>query len=163
MTNPIVEMQTSMGLIVIELDQQNSPNTVQNFLSYVDEDFYQGTIFHRVINGFMVQGGGFNANGTQKKTHAPINIESDNGLTNLRGTIAMARTNDPNSATSQFFINTVDNSFLNKAAGNPGYTVFGKVIVGMDVVDKMSLVKTQSNPMADWPVEPIIINTVTRR
>lgn len=163
MTNPIVEMQTSKGLIVIELDQQNAPNTVQNFLNYVDEGFYDGTIFHRVIKDFMIQGGGFTVNGDKKETHAPIDIESDNGLTNDRGTIAMARTNDPNSATSQFFINVVNNSFLNYKSGSPGYTVFGKVIEGMDVVDKIRDVQTQSNPMPDWPVEAVIINSVKRR
>lgn len=163
MKNPIVEMQTSKGLIVIELDQQNAPNTVQNFLTYVDEGYYKGTIFHRVIKNFMIQGGGFTTDGTKKETHAAIDIESNNGLTNLRGTIAMARTNDPNSATSQFFINTVDNDFLNYNSRNPGYTVFGKVIEGMDVVDQISDVQTQSNPMPDWPVKPITINDVKIR
>lgn len=163
MSNPIIEMQTSKGLIVIELDQENAPNTVANFLRYVDDGFYQETIFHRVIDGFMIQGGGFTVDGSRKETYDPIAIESDNNLSNVRGTIAMARTNDPNSATSQFFINTVDNDFLNYNPANPGYTVFGKVIEGMDVVDQISSVQTQSAPMPDWPEEPITINAVKRR
>lgn len=163
MTNPIVEMQTSKGLIVIELYPQQAPITVENFLTYVDEGFYQGTVFHRVIDGFMIQGGGFTADGNKKSTHSAIKLESNNGLSNDRGTIAMARTNVADSATSQFFINTVDNDFLNYKSGNDGYAVFGKVIEGMDVIDQISGVATGSNPMPDWPIEAVTINTVNIR
>lgn len=145
--NPIVVMKTSMGTIKLELFLDKAPVTVKNFLSYVDEKYYDQTVFHRVIKGFMIQGGGFDA-GTpikQKKTKATIVNESINGLKNDRGTIAMARTGDPNSATSQFFINVVDNNSLNRGAADPnGYAVFGKVIEGLDVVDKIREVKTSS-------------------
>ena len=163
MNNPIIEMQTSKGLIVIELYPDKAPITVDNFLQYVESGFYEGTIFHRIIPEFMIQGGGFITDGTQKSTRDPIVIESDNGLNNTKGTIAMARTMDPNSATSQFFINLVDNDFLNYGSRDKGYTVFGKVIEGMDIVDKISAVETQSRPMADWPVESITINSVKKR
>ncbi len=163
LTNPIIEMQTNKGLIVLELNSEQAPNTVENFLVYVDEGFYEGTVFHRVIDGFMIQGGGFSVDGTKKETHDPINIESDNGLTNLKGTVAMARTNEPNSATSQFFINSVNNDFLNFGPTTDGYTVFGKVIEGIEIVEKISSVQTGSNPMPDWPLEAIKIINVTRR
>lgn len=163
MSNPVVEMQTSKGLIVVELDQKNAPVTVENFLRYVDESFYDGTVFHRVIDGFMVQGGGFLSDGSKKDNHEPIILESQNNLTNVRGTIAMARTNVPDSATSQFFINSVDNDFLNYRPGNDGYAVFGKVIEGMDVVDSISSVATGSSPMPDWPLEDVTIISVKRR
>jgi cyclophilin family peptidyl-prolyl cis-trans isomerase len=134
---------------------------VKNFLRYVEEGFFDGTIFHRVINGFMIQGGGFTADMEQKKTHAPIINEASNGLKNDRGTIAMARTQDPNSATSQFFINHTDNHNLNYAGpGKPGYAVFGKVIEGMDVVDKIAAVKTmRKGRYRDVPVETILIKS----
>jgi len=157
-----VLIQTNKGNITLELDDKNAPITVNNFLSYVDDGFFDGTIFHRVIKDFMIQGGGFTPDGLQKKTKQAIKLESNNGLKNLRGTVAMARTNIPDSATSQFFINTVDNAFLDYSPGNPGYAVFGKVIEGMDVVDLISQVKTQSKPMPDWPSEEIIIKSITR-
>jgi cyclophilin family peptidyl-prolyl cis-trans isomerase len=159
---PTITIETNKGNITIELDEVNAPETVKNFLSYVDEGFYNGTIFHRVIPNFMIQGGGFTPEGVQKKTKPPIKLESNNGLKNVRGTIAMARTNIPDSATSQFFINTVDNDFLNYKPGNPGYAVFGKVIEGMDVVDEISKVKTKNRPMPDWPEEDIIIISIKR-
>jgi peptidyl-prolyl cis-trans isomerase B (cyclophilin B) len=154
-----------MGNIEVELDSEKAPNTVKNFLQYVNSNFYDGTIFHRVIKGFMIQGGGFTKDMEQKKTLAPIAIESNNGLKNDRGTIAMARTSDPNSATSQFFINTKDNSFLNYSAPSMqgyGYTVFGKVIKGMDVVDKIESVKTASKGyMGNVPVNHLIIQKIS--
>ncbi len=136
-----VRLSTSVGDIVLELDAAKAPKTVENFVQYVKDKHYDGTVFHRVIDGFMIQGGGFTADMTQKPTRAPIPLESRNGLTNSRGTIAMARTPNPNSATAQFFINVVDNAMLN--APNPdgyGYAVFGKVVTGMDVVDKIKAV-----------------------
>jgi len=162
---PQVIIQTNMGNIEVELNSEKAPNTVKNFLQYVNSNFYDGTIFHRVIYGFMIQGGGFTTDMEQKKTLAPIAIESNNGLTNDRGTIAMARTNDPNSATSQFFINTKNNSPLNYFAPTMrgyGYTVFGKVIKGMDVVDKIELVNTVSKGfMDDVPLNPVIIEKIS--
>jgi cyclophilin family peptidyl-prolyl cis-trans isomerase len=151
-------LETDRGSIEIELNREKAPKTVENFIGYVKSGFYNGTVFHRVIKGFMVQGGGFTPDGKEKGTLAPISLESGNGLSNLRGTIAMARTNDPNSATSQFFINTVDNNFLDYSAGNPGYAVFGKVTKGMDVVDGISSVSTSSKgPFSDWPSSDITI------
>ncbi len=156
--NPIVAMETTMGTIEIELDAKNAPITVENFLNYVNSDFYNGTIFHRVIDNFMIQGGGFTPDGAQKETNASIKLESQNGLANKFGTIAMARTNVPNSATCQFFINVKDNDFLNWSPTNPGYAVFGKVVSGMDVVDGITSVATGvKNRMQDWPIENIII------
>ena len=140
--NSIVEMKTNQGTIEIELYNDKAPISAKNFEDYIKADFYRGTIFHRVIPGFMIQGGGMDVQMAEKQTRAPIKNESYNGLKNLRGTLAMARTNDPNSASSQFFINTVDNDFLNKSAMNAGYAVFGKVIKGMDVVDKIEKVPT---------------------
>ena len=140
--NSIVEMKTNQGIIEIELYNDKAPISAKNFEDYIKADFYRGTIFHRVIPGFMIQGGGMDAQMAEKQTRAPIKNESYNGLKNTRGTLAMARTNDPNSASSQFFINTVDNDFLNKSAMNAGYAVFGKVIKGMDVVDKIEKVPT---------------------
>lgn len=140
-----VRLNTSLGDVVLELDSAKAPKTVENFVQYVKDKHYDGTIFHRVINDFMIQGGGFTADMTQKPTRAPIPLESRNGLTNLRGTVAMARTPNPNSATAQFFINVVDNAMLN--APNPdghGYAVFGKVVSGMDVVDKIKAVPVGS-------------------
>ena len=144
-TNINLLMKTNIGEIKLELYPDKAPVTVENFILYVKSNFFNGLIFHRVIDGFMIQGGGFDENMHQKETQAPIKIESDNGLKNTRGTIAMARTNDPNSATSQFFINLVDNNFLNFRSPDVtgyGYTVFGKVTDGMDVVDKIATVPT---------------------
>jgi len=157
--NPQVGIVTSLGSIVLELDPVAAPITVNNFLSYANSGFYRNTLFHRVIAGFMIQGGGYTA-GLVKKDGLkdPIVLESNNGLTNLRGTVAMARTNDPNSATSEFFINHVDNGFLNYSTTNPGYAVFGKVIQGMDVVDAIASKATAvSNGFADVPLEDITI------
>lgn len=157
----VATMNTNMGTIKIELFPDKAPITVKNFISYVNDSFYDGTIFHRVINNFMIQGGGFLPDGTQKKTKAPITLESNNNLSNTVGTIAMARTNEPNSATSQFFINVKDNDFLNyKNDQNPGYAVFGKVVSGMDVVNAIKGVQTTTKgAYQDWPVEDVkIIN-----
>ncbi len=157
----MVKLETSMGNIVIELNEQAAPVTVKNFLGYVEESFFDGTIFHRVIPGFMIQGGGFTTEMEQKETREPIINEAANGLKNERGTIAMARTNDPNSATCQFFINHRDNGSLNYVEnGNPGYTVFGKVTEGMDVVDAIaSVVTTTRMGYNDVPVEPVVIKS----
>lgn len=159
----IVKIQTSMGDIVVELNEEKAPITVKNFLDYVNSGFYNGTIFHRVIKDFMIQGGGFIADMSQKRTNAPIKIESANGLKNDRGTIAMARTDVPDSATSQFFINHKTNDFLNYAGpANPGYAVFGKVIEGMDVVDKIAVVRTATRGRdGDVPVDVITITSVS--
>ena len=149
--NKKVKLETSVGDIVIELNGEKAPITVKNFLGYVDSGFYSGTIFHRVIKGFMIQGGGFTEDMIQKQTKSPIKNEASNSLKNDRGTIAMARTSIPDSATCQFFINTVDNSFLNYTnSSNPGYAVFGKVIEGMDVVDKIAKIPIDEN---DRPLE----------
>ena len=157
-----VRLETSMGEIVIELNEEAAPVTAKNFLRYVEEGFFDGTIFHRVIPNFMIQGGGFTANMRRKKTHAPIVNEAGNGLKNTRGTIVMARTDKPDSATSQFFINHKNNDFLNYAGpGKPGYAVFGKVIEGMETVDKIAAVKTATRMgMRDVPVEPVVIKSV---
>jgi peptidyl-prolyl cis-trans isomerase B (cyclophilin B) len=164
--NPKVVLDTTKGQIVIELYPDKAPETVKNFLAYVDAGFYNGTIFHRVIPNFMIQGGGFTPDMEQKPTRAPIKIESDNGLKNQRGTIAMARTQDPNSATAQFFINSADNTFLNFTAKTPkgwGYAVFGKVVQGMEVIDEISKAKTGAKGMhRDVPVETLVITTAKR-
>ena len=158
-------MTTTVGPMTLELDADNAPKTVENFLSYVSSGFYDDTIFHRVINNFMVQGGGFTADMEQKATQAPIENEANNGLKNALGTIAMARTQDPHSATAQFFINVQDNDFLNHTGENMqgwGYAVFGKVTEGEDVLDKIRCVQTGSQAgHQDVPVEPIIIESVT--
>ena len=160
--NPIVKMETSKGTITIELDAEKAPETVKNFVSYVEDGFYDGLIFHRVIPNFMIQGGGMTPDMSEKPNNAPIKNEASNGLKNDRGTIAMARTQDPHSATSQFFINLKDNDFLNFSSETPagwGYTVFGKVTEGMDVVDEIAKVKTGNHGMhGDVPLEPVIIN-----
>lgn len=135
--NTDMQIKTNLGNIKIELYDDKAPVTVKNFKSYVNSQFYNGTIFHRVIPGFMIQGGGFDSNMKEKATQPSIVNEASNGLKNSRGTLAMARTNDPNSASSQFFINVANNDFLNKAVGNPGYAVFGKVTEGLDIVDKI--------------------------
>jgi peptidyl-prolyl cis-trans isomerase B (cyclophilin B) len=160
----MIKMHTSMGVIGIELDAAKAPNTAANFERYVREGFYDGTIFHRVIDGFMIQGGGLTSNMMSKETHAPIKNEADNGLKNDRGTLAMARTGDPHSATAQFFINVKDNGFLNHRAPTPdgwGYCVFGKVVEGMDVVDRIKGVATTNAGFhQDVPAEPIVIEKV---
>lgn len=156
--NPKVALTTSKGVIVLELNAAKAPLTVQNFLTYVKEGFYAGTVFHRVIPGFMIQGGGMDDSMAQKEGHAPIKNEADNGLKNDKYTIAMARTGEINSATSQFFINTGDNKFLNHGARDFGYAVFGRVVKGQEVVDAINAVATGSRGMHDdVPVEPVII------
>ncbi len=165
--NPVVEMKTTAGTITIELYPDKAPKTVENFLAYVDAGFYNGTVFHRVIKGFMIQGGGFTRGMKQKETRPPIPNEADNGLKNERGTIAMARTYQPHSATSQFFINLVDNRFLDfkdKSLKGWGYCVFGKVIDGMDAVDTIAKLPTGSrHGMRNVPLEDAVILSVKRR
>ncbi|MCM8594301.1 peptidylprolyl isomerase [Accumulibacter sp.] len=158
---PSVELQTSMGRIVIELDSQKAPKTVQNFVQYVNEGFYSGTVFHRVIPGFMIQGGGFTVDLQQKSTTRRVENEARNGLKNQRGTVAMARTADPNSASSQFFINHRDNASLDYPSPDGwGYAVFGKVSEGMDVVDRIARVSTGSRAMLEnVPVEAVVIQS----
>jgi cyclophilin family peptidyl-prolyl cis-trans isomerase len=159
---PVVVMKTSAGDIKIELDAEKAPITVKNFLSYVDEKFYDGTIFHRVIDGFMIQGGGFTKDMTEKKTHAPIKNESSNGLKNSKYTLAMARLPAPDSASAQFFINVNDNGGLDYPS-NGGYAVFGHVVSGQEVVDKIKGTKTgMSGPYSDVPVETVTIQSVRR-
>jgi peptidyl-prolyl cis-trans isomerase B (cyclophilin B) len=175
--NPVVVMKTSEGTVKIELFEDKAPITVKNFLKYVEDKHYDGTVFHRVIPTFMIQGGGFTKDITsastgpeiekaQKKTRETIKNESDNGLSNTRGTLAMARTSKPDSASSQFFINVKDNKFLDKAEARDGvgYCVFGKVIEGMDVVDKIKEVKTKTlvRGFGDVPVESVVIESVKR-
>ena len=164
--NPLVLMETAMGEVVIELFEDKAPETVKNFLSYVDAEHYDGTIFHRVIAGFMVQGGGMTGMMKEKPTGAPVKNEADNGLKNERGTVAMARTMDPHSATAQFFVNVVDNEFLNHRAPTDegwGYCVFGKVAEGMEVVDKIRKVRTKSVGMYDdVPANAVYINSIRR-
>jgi peptidyl-prolyl cis-trans isomerase B (cyclophilin B) len=165
--NPVVALQTTHGEIRIELDPAKAPLTVANFLEYVDASHYDGTIFHRVIKGFMIQGGGMDAEMDERPTGAPIRNEADNGLKNARGAIAMARTSDPHSATAQFFINTVDtNNFLDYRSPTPqgwGYCVFGRVIEGMDVVDRIREAQTgRKGHHQDVPLEPIVIEKAQR-
>ena len=160
-SQPTVEIKTNKGVIVVELNQEKAPNTVANFVKYANDGFYTGTIFHRVISGFMIQGGGLDKNLNEKETRAPIKNEAYNGLANTIGTIAMARTNDPHSASSQFFINVANNNFLNhteKSERGWGYTVFGKVTKGMDVVDKIAHIPTDGG---DLPTQTILIESVT--
>ncbi|MBF6129135.1 peptidylprolyl isomerase [Nocardia brasiliensis] len=160
-----VNLQTNFGPIVLELDDEKAPTTVQNFVNYVKAGHYDGTIFHRVIPGFMIQGGGFEPGMRQKPTQAPIQNEANNGLKNNKYTVAMARTNDPHSATAQFFINSSDNDFLNHKAPNPqgwGYTVFGAVVEGQDVVDKIEGVATGSNAgHQDVPKDDVVIESAS--
>jgi cyclophilin family peptidyl-prolyl cis-trans isomerase len=161
--NPRVVMDTSAGKIVIELNAEKAPITVKNFLQYVDAKHYDGTIFHRVIPDFMIQGGGFEPGMREKKTLDPIKNEAVNRLSNLRGTIAMARTDDPNSATAQFFINSEDNKRLDKSDDSDGYAVFGKVVDGMDVVDKIRRVKTSTQKGSkNVPNDDVVIKSVRR-
>ena len=160
-----VTIATTVGQITLELDADNAPKTVENFLAYASSGFYDGTIFHRVINNFMIQGGGFTTDMEQKPTQAPVDNEANNGLKNERGTIAMARTQDPHSATAQFFINVQDNDFLNHTGENMqgwGYTVFGKVTQGEEVLDKIRSVQTGSQGgHQDVPTDPIIIESIS--
>jgi peptidyl-prolyl cis-trans isomerase B (cyclophilin B) len=160
-----VTITTTVGQMTLELDADNAPKTVENFLAYTNSGFYDGTIFHRVINNFMIQGGGFTTDMEQKPTQAPVDNEANNGLKNERGTIAMARTQDPHSATAQFFINVQDNDFLNHTGENMqgwGYTVFGKITQGEDVLDKIRCVQTGSQGgHQDVPTEPIIIESIS--
>jgi cyclophilin family peptidyl-prolyl cis-trans isomerase len=163
----LVEMKTSHGTIQLELYPEKAPKTVENFLAYVDREFYDGTIFHRVIRGFMIQGGGFDKNDRRKETAAPIVNEADNGLKNRTGSLAMARTSQVNSATSQFFINLTDNDFLNHRGKSPnafGYAVFGQVISGMDVVETIARQRTfkRNNLFQDYPEQQIIIESIRR-
>ena len=162
--NPVVVIETSLGSMTIELYQDEAPESVENFMAYVNSGFYEGTVFHRVISGFMIQGGGMTADLNRKTTRAPIENEATNGLKNSRGTLAMARTADVNSATSQFFINTVDNGMLDHKSTRPnefGYAVFGMVTEGMDVVDKIRRVQTGTRgPFQDVPNEPVVIQSV---
>lgn len=163
MANPIVQLTTNKGIIRLVLDAEKAPNSVANFLQYVEDGFYSNVIFHRVIPGFMAQGGGFNAEMKEQQTYAPIENEANNGLKNDRGTIAYARTGDPHSATAQFFINLADNDFLNFTSETPrgwGYAVFGKVIEGMDVVDAIAQIPTgRYRGMDDVPKEQIVIES----
>jgi peptidyl-prolyl cis-trans isomerase A (cyclophilin A) len=156
--NPQVSLSTSQGEIILELYPEKAPVTVQNFITYIKDGYYDKTVFHRVIADFMIQGGGFTVDGKQKETREPIKNEADNGLANEIGTIAMARTQVIDSATSQFFINCKDNSFLNHGSRDFGYCVFGRVIEGMDVVNKIQLTATGTkNRMRDWPLEEVVI------
>ncbi len=159
-----VTLQTNFGTIVLELDDKKAPISVANFLSYVDEGFYNQTVFHRVIPKFMIQGGGYSADLKKKPGHAPIKNEADNGLKNLRGTIAMARTSAVDSATSEFFINHADNAFLDNGARDFGYAVFGKVVVGMDVVDAIAAGKTirKNYVFANLPVAEVVLESAVR-
>jgi cyclophilin family peptidyl-prolyl cis-trans isomerase len=158
---PKVALETSKGRIVLELDAERAPKSVENFLAYVRAGHYDGTVFHRVIAGFMVQGGGFDEKMVQRGTRPPIQNEADNGLKNKRGTVAMARTNDPHSASAQFFVNTVDNAFLDhqsKDARGWGYAVFGRVVEGLEVVDAIAKVATGNRgPFQDVPLEAVVI------
>jgi peptidyl-prolyl cis-trans isomerase B (cyclophilin B) len=167
MAQTTVVIDTNFGSITLSLDAERAPKTVANFLSYVDSGHYQGTIFHRVIDGFMAQGGGYDQAYDRKPTSAPVQNEADNGLKNLRGTVAMARTSDPHSATAQFFINVKDNASLDhkgKSDAGWGYTVFGQVTAGMDVVDRIKAVKTgAAGPFTkDAPLEPVVIQGARR-
>ncbi|MCP4994065.1 MAG: peptidyl-prolyl cis-trans isomerase [Gammaproteobacteria bacterium] len=163
--NPRVLMVTSLGEIELELDQEKAPLSVENFLRYVDEGYYNDTIFHRVINSFMIQGGGFTQEMTKKPSHSPVKNEARNGLKNSRGTIAMARTNQPHSATSQFFINHIDNDNLDYPSFDGwGYAVFGRITKGVETMDKIADVftVTASNGMKNVPEQPVLIKSVTR-
>ena len=161
---PMVEIITNYGSMVVELNTKKAPKTVKNFLGYVDSGFYDGTIFHRVIDGFMIQGGGFDEKMNKKETNAPIKNESNNGLSNVVGTIAMARTNAPHSATSQFYINVANNTFLNyKSKAQPGYCVFGRVIEGIDIMSKIKQVPVTSiGPYQNVPEDVVLIKRIRR-
>jgi len=159
----MIRFETSLGDFTIELFEKEAPESVANFSRYIEEGFFDGTIFHRIVPGFVIQGGGFTEDMSQKKTKPPIKNEADNGLKNQRGTLSMARTNDINSATSQFFVNLKDNDFLDHSCGNFGYAVFAKVTDGMDVVDKIAAVETgRKRGFDDVPVEPVIMKSVQK-
>ena len=159
----MIRFETSLGSFTVELFEQDAPVTTQNFLDYVDAGHFDGTVFHRVIPGFVIQGGGLGADMRQKPTRPPIRNEADNGLKNRRGTLSMARTNDPHSATSQFFVNLVDNAFLDPGRGGAGYAVFGCVTEGMDVIDRIAAVKTGNTAgHQDVPVTPIEVTSAKR-
>jgi peptidyl-prolyl cis-trans isomerase A (cyclophilin A)/peptidyl-prolyl cis-trans isomerase B (cyclophilin B) len=159
----MIRFETSLGVFTVELDAKLAPVSSENFLRYVDDGHFDGTVFHRVIPGFMIQGGGFAADMTQKPARKPIANEAANGLRNLRGSLAMARTNDINSASAQFFVNLVDNGFLDHRPGNFGYAVFGRVVDGMDVIDKIAAVKTgRKHGHDDVPVESVVVTAARR-
>jgi cyclophilin family peptidyl-prolyl cis-trans isomerase len=159
----MIQFETSLGDFTVEVDEKSAPISSKNFLRYVDEGFFDGTVFHRVIPGFMVQCGGFGPDMEQKSGREPIRNEADNGLRNQRGTLAMARTNDLHSATSQFFVNLVDNAFLDHKTGSFGYAVFGRVTAGMDVIDKIAKVKTgRRHGHDDVPAEAVVIKSARR-
>jgi peptidyl-prolyl cis-trans isomerase A (cyclophilin A) len=159
----MIRFETSLGDFTIELFDKEAPESVANFSRYIDDGFFDGTIFHRIVPGFVIQGGGFTEDLTQKKTKPPVKNEADNGLKNKRGTLSMARTNDINSATSQFFVNLKDNDFLDHSRGNFGYAVFAKVTEGMDVVDKIAAVETgRKRGFDDVPVEAVTMKSVRR-
>ena len=159
----MIRFETSHGDFTVELFEKDAPLSVANFLSYIDSEFFDGTIFHRIVPGFVIQGGGFTEDMTQKKTQPPVKNEADNGLKNKRGTLSMARTSDINSATSQFFVNLKDNEFLDHSRGNFGYAVFAQVTEGMDVIDKIAAVETgRKRGFDDVPVEAVIMKSVRR-
>ena len=159
----MIRFETSLGDFTVELFEKDAPLSVANFLSYIDGEFFDGTIFHRIVPGFVIQGGGFTEDMTQKKTQSPVKNEADNGLKNKRGTLSMARTSDINSATSQFFVNLKDNEFLDHSRGNFGYAVFAQVTEGMDVIDKIAAVETgRKRGFDDVPVEAVIMKSVRR-
>jgi peptidyl-prolyl cis-trans isomerase A (cyclophilin A) len=159
----MIRFETSLGDFTVELFEKDAPLSVANFLSYIDSEFFDGTIFHRIVPGFVIQGGGFTEDMTQKKTQSPVKNEADNGLKNKRGTLSMARTSDINSATSQFFVNLKDNEFLDHSRGNFGYAVFAQVTEGMDVIDKIAAVETgRKRGFDDVPVEAVIMKSVRR-
>jgi peptidyl-prolyl cis-trans isomerase A (cyclophilin A) len=159
----MIRFETSLGDFTVELFEKDAPLSVANFLSYIDTAFFDSTIFHRIVPGFVIQGGGFTEDMTQKKTQSPVKNEADNGLKNKRGTLSMARTSDINSATSQFFVNLKDNEFLDHSRGNFGYAVFAQVTEGMDVIDKIAAVETgRKRGFDDVPVEAVIMKSVRR-
>jgi peptidyl-prolyl cis-trans isomerase A (cyclophilin A) len=159
----MIRFETTLGDFTVEFYEKEAPLSVANFLRYVDDGFFDTTIFHRIVPGFVIQGGGFTEDMTQKKTHPPVKNEADNGLKNSRGSLSMARTNDINSATSQFFVNLKDNDFLDHSRGNFGYAVFARVTKGMDVIDKIAAVQTgRKRGFDDVPVEAVIMKSVRR-
>jgi cyclophilin family peptidyl-prolyl cis-trans isomerase len=159
----MIRFETTLGDFTIELFEKDAPQSVANFLRYIDDEFFDGTIFHRIVPGFVIQGGGFTEDMTQKRTQPPVKNEADNGLKNKRGTLSMARTNDINSATSQFFVNLKDNDSLDHSRGNFGYAVFARVTAGMDVIDKIAAVETgRRRGFDDVPVDAVIMKSVRR-
>jgi peptidyl-prolyl cis-trans isomerase A (cyclophilin A) len=159
----MIRFETTLGDFTIELLDKDAPQSVANFLRYIDDEFFDGTIFHRIVPGFVIQGGGFTEDMTQKRTQPPVKNEADNGLKNKRGTLSMARTNDVNSATSQFFVNLKDNDFLDHSRGNFGYAVFARVTAGMDVIDKIAAVETgRRRGFDDVPVDAVVMKSVRR-